>query len=622
MSKTDRTQRVVGFGVFELDLRSGDLRRNGAKVALQEQPLRLLELLLEYPGDLLTREEIEAQLWPGDTYGDHDHRLNNAVNKIRLALGDSAENPSFLETVPRRGYRFVAPVREVGGGASATRSHRAPRRPRVVWGVAAVVALVASLGSALWFASRMRSEPPQTRVMLAVLPFESIGNDTDDYIADGLTDEVILQLGRMSSTNLGVIARTSVTRYKATGKGVKRIGDELGVDYILEGTVRQEVDQLRITIQLVQVEQQTPLWSESYNRTRQDVFGVQRDIAQRASASLALAVLAPASGQSNPPTLNPSAHRSYLKARYFRDQGTEEGYHRAIDYFRLAVTEDPLFARSYAGLASCQCLIAGHGLEVIPPDVAMPRARELANKALGLDAGLAEAHAVLGMVRLKYEWDFLSAEESFLRAMELNPSSAQSYFWYSLYLDAMGRGEEAVLQARRARELDPIAKGAAANLGMQLVNAGRFEEASTEIANAFELDDEFWGTHWVHGNLHARQGNYAEAVTAYRDAVHLSGRNSVSLASLGSAYALAGRKPEAESVLEELREAGRDRYLSPAFIAVVHAGLGQTDAAFERLEEAFQMRSRYLVWLKVAPEYEPLRSDRRYEELVARIGLP
>ena len=622
MTQSGQGPRVFGFGVFEFHLHTGELRRHGVKVPLQEQPVQLLGLLLEHAPALVSREEIETQLWPGDAFGDLGHRLNNAVNKIRIAIGDSAENPRFLETVPRHGYRFTAPVHEVGRAPEGTSSTRPHQRSRVLKGAAAVLILGAATGSALWLSSRTHSEPAPDKIMLAVLPFSNIGGDpAEEYLADGLTEEVILQLGRLSSSQLGVIARTSVMPYKTTKKGIRRIGEELGVDYILEGSVRQELDQLRITTQLVSVDHQTPLWAESFDRSLEDVFSIQRDVAEHVSAALALAVLPPASGQPAPPTKSRAAHHAYLKARYFRDQGTEKGFYRARDYFRLAIAEDPHYARAYAGLASCQCLLAGHGLEVLPPDEAMPKAAELAYQALGLDPGLAEAQAVLGMVRMKYEWDFAGAEESFLRALELNPSYAQAHFWYSLYLEAMGRREEAVLQARLARELNPISKGATANLAMQLANAGRFEEASAEIAGALEFDAGFWGTHWVLGKLHAKQGDYTEATKAFQNAVDLSERNSVSLASLGFTHAVAGRRSEAEALLQELQDLGKERYVSPAFIAAIYAGLGQKDEAFRWLEEAFRLRSRYLVWLKVGSEYEQLRSDPRYQELIARIGL-
>ena len=623
MKQADQQPRILGFGVFELDLHTGELRRHGVKVPLQEQPLRLLGLLLEHPGNLVGREEIETQLWPGDSYGDLDHRLNNTVNKIRIALDDPAENPRFLETIKRRGYRFIAPVHEVGTAWEGTPSTRPAQRSWVLKGAAAVLLLATAFGLALWLSSRSPSEPVPDKIMLAVLPFKNIGSESaEDYLADGLTEEVILQLGQLSSSELGVIARTSVMPYKTTEKGIRRIGQELGVDYILEGSVRQQLDQLRITTQLVRVDDQTPLWAESYNRTLEDVFSFQQDVAERASASLALTFLAPTNSRPKPPTKSRAAHQAYLKARYFRDQGTEEGFYRATDYFRLAIAEDPLYARAYAGLASCQCLLAGYGLEVLAPDEAMPKAREFAEKALGLDAGLAEAHAVMGMVRMKYEWDFAGAEESFQRALQLNPSYAQAHSWYSIYLEAMGRGEEAVLQVRRALELKPISKGAAANLAMQLANASRFEEASAEIAQALELDAGFWGTHWVRGNLHAKQRDYAEATAAFQKAADFSERNSVTLTSLGFTHALAGRRSEAEALLKELQDLGKERYLSPAFIAGIYAALGQKDEAFRSLEEAFRFRSRYLVWLKVAPEYEQLRPDSRYQELVARIGLP
>ena len=623
MKPASRRPQVVGFGVFELDLHTGELLRRGVKVPLQEQPVRLLGLLLEHAGELVSREEIGTALWPEDAYGDLDHRLNNAVNKIRIALGDSAENPRFLETIKGRGYRFTAPVRQVAGIAQKqTSSIRPLLSSRARRRAAGGLILAGVLIPALWLSLRAPSQSSPDRIMLAVLPFKNIGpGTTEDYLADGLTEEVILQLGRLSSSQLGVIARTSVMPYKTSDQGIRGIGEELGVDYLLEGSVRQESDRLRIAIQLVGVDQQTPLWAESYNRTLEDIFSIQRDVAERVSASLALEVLSPVDGQPAAPTRSRAAHQAYMKARYFRDQGTEKGFNLAINYFRLAIAEDPSYAQAYAGLASCQCLLAGHGLEILPPDEAMPKARDLADKALGLDVRLAEAHAVLGMVRLKYEWDFAGAEESFLRALELNPSYAQAYVWYSLYLEAMGRGEEAVLHARTARELDPISKGAAANLAIQMLNVGRFEEASTQIVEALELDAGFWGTHWALGNLHARRGEYARAAAAFQDAVDFSRRNGVSLTSLGFTLARAGRRSEAEAVLRELQDLREKRYLSPAFIAAIYAGLGEKNEAFGWLEKAFRLRSRYLVWLKVAPEYEQLRSDPRYQELVARIGL-
>ena len=623
MKQAGQPPRILGFGVFELDRQTGELRRQGVKVPLQEQPLRLLGLLLERPGELISREEIEKQLWPGDAHGDLGHRLNNAANKIRIALDDPAENPRFLETIKRRGYRFMAPVHEVGTAGEGTPPTRPAQRSWLLKGAAAVLLLATALGLALWLSSRPFSGPVPDKIMMAVLPFKNIGSEgAEDYLADGLTEEVILQLGRLSSSELGVIARTSVMPYKTTEKGIRRIGQDLGVEYILEGSLRQESDRLRITTQLVRVADQTPLWAESYDRSLEDVFSFQRDVAERVSNSLALAVLPSTKGRPTPPTKSRSARNAYLKARYFRDQGTEEGFYRATDYFRLAIAEDPLYARAYAGLASCQCLLAGHGLEVLAPDEAMPKAREFAKKALGLDPGLAEAHAVMGMVRMKYEWDFAGAEESFLRALQLNPSYAQAHSWYSIYLEAMERGEEAVLQAKQALELDPISKGAAANLAMQLANEGRFEEASAEISKALELDAGFWGTYWVLGNLHAKRRDYAEATSAFQKAADFSKRNSVSLTSLGFAHALSGRRSEADTVLKELQDLGKDGYLSPAFIAGIHAGLGRKDEAFRSLEEAFRFRSRYLVWLKVAPEYEQLRPDPRYQELVSRIGLP
>ena len=295
MKQAGQPPRILGFGVFELDRQTGELRRQGVKVPLQEQPLRLLGLLLERPGELISREEIEKQLWPGDAHGDLGHRLNNAANKIRIALDDPAENPRFLETIKRRGYRFMAPVHEVGTAGEGTPPTRPAQRSWLLKGAAL---LATALGLALWLSSRPFSGPVPDKIMMAVLPFKNIGSEgAEDYLADGLTEEVILQLGRLSSSELGVIARTSVMPYKTTEKGIRRIGQDLGVEYILEGSLRQESDRLRITTQLVRVADQTPLWAESYDRSLEDVFSFQRDVAERVSNSLALAVLPSTKGR-------------------------------------------------------------------------------------------------------------------------------------------------------------------------------------------------------------------------------------------------------------------------------------------------------------------------------------
>ena len=428
-------------------------------------------------------------------------------------------------------------------------------------------------------------------------------------------------LGKLNPGRLGVIARTSVMQYKGTQKGVAQIGRELQVGYVLEGSVQREDERLRITTQFIDVGDETHLWSEVFEGEGQNMFALQETVARRVANSLAIEILSPSSAERTEPYTDPAAYEAYLKGRHFRATNSEEGFTRSIDYFQEAIRIDPNYASAYAGLASCYCLLAGHGLEVLPPSDAMPRAREAAMRALELDATEPEAHAVLGMVGLKYDWNFPAADGAFQRSIALNPSFSRGRLWYSIFLEAMGRFEEAVTQAQAGRDLDPLSLEANANLGLQLLHTGRSQEALGWIEEALELDIDFWGAHWVFGNYHLKVGSYREAVNEFRQAVALSDGNTVSLASLGHAYAIAGQESEANGVLSRLEELEERRYVSPALIAYIHAGLDETDLAFQRLEEAFEQRSRYLVWLKVAPEYEKLRSDPRYEMLLTRVGL-
>ena len=609
---------ILRFGDFELDSHSGELRKRGIRISFQNQLFELLTLLVERPGELVTREDIRDRLWPGEEFGDLDHRLNIAINKIRQALQDSAEVPRFVETVPLRGYRFIAPVERVGQAVSRKR----PTLPlRIKVGVAAsLFALLAGYFVVQSFQST--DDVLSAQIRIAVLPFDNFTGDPEqEYFSDGFTEEVTAELGQLNPRLLGVIARTSVMSYKGTQKGVEEIGQELQVDYVLEGSVRREDERVRVTTQLIEVRDETHLWSEVFEGELQNMLALQSTVAKGVANFLEIEVLSSSPARPSEPYTDPAAYEAYLKGHYFRARHSEENFRRSIDYFQEAIQIDTNYASAYSGLASCYCLLAGHGLEVLSPSDAMPRAREAAMKALKLDDTEAEAHAVMGMVGLKYDWDFSAADRAFQKAIELNPSLARARQWYSIFLEAMGRFEEAVIQAKMGRDLDPLSLGANLNLGLQLLHTGRSREALRWIEEALELDPDFWGTHWALGNYYREQSRYRDAIDEFRQAVALSDGNTVSLASLGYAYALSGQRSEALNVVSRLEELEEQRYVSPAFIGYIHAGLDETDLAFERLEEAFQQRSRYLAWLKVAPEYEKLRSDPRYQQLLTRIGL-
>jgi TolB-like protein/DNA-binding winged helix-turn-helix (wHTH) protein len=438
---------VIRFGVFELDLAAGELRKSGIKVRLQEQPFQILSLLLERPGQVVTRDEIQQKLWPDGTFVDFEHSLNAAVKRLREALEDSADNPQFVETVPRRGYRFIYPV-----------EGHAARSRRWVWALAlaALPALltlllalnVGGLRDRLW----PRADSPAKRIMLAVLPCDNLSGDPEqEYFSDGMTDEMIAQLGRLQPARLGVIARTSAMHYKGTDKHVDEIGRELGVEYILECSVRREGDRVRITAQLIQVSDQTHLWAASYERELAGIFAIQSEVSRQIARSLEVELLpAERARPSGAGTINPEAYEAYLKGRYFWNKRTEEGIKKSLDYFQQAVARDPDYALAYSGLADAY--LVGIFVGYLPSQDNHPKGLAAALRAVELDDTLAEAHASLANFEIG---NWLVEEKELKRAIELNPNYAPARIWYAMHLSARGRHEEALAEGKKALELDP-----------------------------------------------------------------------------------------------------------------------------------------------------------------------
>ena len=453
---------MLRFGTYEVDLRAGELRKSGVKIKIQEKPFQILAALLERPGEVVTREELHQRLWPPNTFVDFDGSLNAATNKLREALGDSADNPRFVETLPRRGYRFVAPVEKpveaaeaaVGAGTSQSLTpspkggtalfENAPPMERAAEGgatlrrddryktrfwltlcaVGAVAVASYLLLPRLWEPSGSRTPPPPSgRIMLGVLPFENYTGDPEQqYFVGGLTEEVIAQLGRLNPQRLGVMARTSTAAFKASARPIAQMGQELGIDYAVEGSVRRENDRVRITVQVIDVRDRTHTWVEDYEQQLNGILELQTQIAGFITRSLALKLL-----DDDPPqaeaaeTTNATAYEAYLKGRYFREQITERGFRKGIEYFERAISEDSRYARAYSGLAGCYCLLGGHGMEVERPSDVLPRAKEAAQQALELDGSLAEAHGVLGIIALKFDWDLEEAQRRFRRAHGVEP---------------------------------------------------------------------------------------------------------------------------------------------------------------------------------------------------------
>ena len=635
---------LVRFGVFQLDLRTGELRKGGVRINLPDQPFQVLKTLLDRPGELVTREELRQRLWSAETFVDFEHGLNAAVRRLRDALGDSAEAPLFIETLPRRGYRFIAPVIqqpaaqtaepsrpgvESVGAASPTSEEKPARQLRpVVWRMVAAVGLMAVAvlwvsGYRPWSPAARQSTSASGRFLVAVLPFENLTGDPDqEYIGDGMTEELIAQLGRTDPSRLGVIARTSAMQFKNTTKRADQIGSELGVNYLLEGSVRTTGSRVRIAVQLIETQRQSQLWAEQYERDAGNLLTLQREVAEaiarQITTSLAIAPLHISDARRH--STNAEAYEHYLRGRYYWSKNTADRLQQAMEHFHRAIELDPSYALAYSGLADTYTLLGADGFS--PMSEAYPLGRTAALKALELDDTLGEAHNSLAAITADYYWDWAEAERHFKRAIALNPNYEPALRFYSFYLAAMGRIDEALDFAERARRLDPVSPEAQMNLGVILYFARRYDEAVEEITEALELAPDFGPAHVMLGRVYVAKGAPDRAVEELERAQSLMGRRPDVVTPYAYALARAGREREARTMLDGLRQLSKPRPAAPFRVAMVHIALGETDRAFEWLEKALETRDWQMALLKVEPAFDVLRSDQRFAALVGRVGLP
>jgi len=655
MADRPQTKRILRFGVFELDTHAGELFKHGIRIKIQDQPFQVLVMLLDRTGEVVTREELRQHLWTEQTFVDFDHSLNIAVNKLRDCLSDSADSPRFVETLPRRGYRFLVPVtctvmeqtapamkKEKSATASPAKGSAAlplpeesaketsvadlpaaaaaPRRfPAWVMALGAVLAL--ALGGWLWQASRKPNGGPARKIVLAVLPLESLSSAPgEEYFISGLHDEMISQLGRMHSARLGVIARTSVLQYANTRKSIQEIGRELNVDYVLEGTVRQSLDRIRITVQLIKVSDQTPMWSEQFERMVADVIAIQGDVARRVADSLALELLPDErAAMERAATGNMGAYEDYLRGRFNWNQRTEEGFLKAIVYFEDAARKDPGFALAYAGLADSYNLMAGYAFQ--PAAQAYPKAKAAAAKALELDPHLPEAHAAMGFARLYFDWDWTGAEKAFQLALAANPNLASARQWYGEHLHAMGRLEEADVQFRRALEIDPFSLPLNDDLGWLLLSRKSNNEAVEQFAKTRGLDPG-WGASYASGAFAlARAGRAEEGLRLLEELRRAHGETTNYLETLGYVQAVAGKKGDAHRTIKNLLVRTRATNVSDYTLALIYLGLGDTEKALASLQRGGERRDPWMLWLKIHPEWDGLRADKRFQELLRKMGL-
>lgn len=649
--------KVVRFGKCEVDLRSGELWKNGLRTKLPEQPRQILAMLLENAGDVVTREALRTTLWPCDTFVDFEHSLNTAVMRLREVLGDSSGSPRYVETLLRRGYRFVAPIEEIAAPTQMDRLGNkypllpGPHQEQVAsvdgfiartrglgprlkkWGVARTliaIALIANglVGIAVLSVRLTRplkateGQVDQTQ-SIVVLPLENVSGDKDqDYFADGMTDELIAGLAKVGS--LRVLSRTTAMAYRGTHKPLSEIARDLHVSSVVEGTVLRSGNRVRITAELIQASTDRHLWAETYETEIGDILSLQNRVASAIVKEVSIK-LTPEE-QQRLATVRPvlaESYEDYLKGNYYyANNRSAEGLAKAIEYFQRAIQADPNNALAYAGLSNCYATIGSSLVGTMPSLEAAAKSRAAALKALEIDDNLAEAQVALANVRIKYDWDWAAAERGFQRAIELKPSYSTAYQRYSLYLMAMGRTQESVALVTHARELDPLSVSTNFSLGWRLYMARQYDEAIVQLLNTIDLDPTLAVAHLILGEAYEEKQLYPQALEELQKATVISNRAPLMLAALGHAYARTGRRAEAEVILAQLFERSKTENVSPFVIASIYEGLGDREKALNWLDKAYQDRSNALVFLKVDPELDTLRSHPRFRELQRKLNLP
>jgi len=567
-------RQVVRFGAYEADLRAGELRKNGLRIRLSEQPFQVLTILLEHPGEVVAREELQKRLWPDGTFVDFEQGLNAAVKRLREVLDDSADTPHLIETVPRRGYRFMG-----------------------------------SLGSS---SGRIQS--------LAVLPLENLSGDPEqEYFAEGLTEALINTLAKIGA--LRVTSRTSAMQYRKTDKNMPQIARELNVDAIVEGTVLRSDDRVRISVQLVDGHADTHLWAESYDRDLRDILALHSEVARAIAREIRVKLTAVDQARfADARPVEPKAYEAYLKGRYYWNRRSGDGFGKAVQHFQQAIAKDATCALAHAGLADCHSLLGAWGR--IPPEEGCRKAKELAIEALELDNSLAEAHASLAFATMWYDYDFLTAEQEFERSIELNPRYAMGHSWFGFYLAMMGRYEEAYTEITRALRIDPHSSAIHYAFGFLYWSWRRYDQAIEQYEKALALEPANAIAHGFLCLAYLSKSLYKPAIGAAQKSVQLSQGASSFVALVGEAYAAAGCREEAHKVLEQLQEVSKHQYVTPYLVARIYSALGDKDEAFRWLEVGYREHEALMVTLNTDPRMDELRSDRRFQNLMGRMNFP
>lgn len=657
--------RFYEFGPFRLDLARRVLLRSGEIVPLAPRLFETLEVLVENRGRLIDKDELMAKLWPDTIVEEANLTVN--VSALRRALGDSVGEHKYILTVPARGYRFVAEVKEALEDHSSSEAQRGlrsdedsedaakreqmprsekissrsesaqrelilpvklkpaefPRNRRMRRKAAALGLLliggVAVIGYSLIAARNRQSKAASGFKLIAVLPFKVVGgSDADEYLGIGMADGLITRLGGIKQ--IRVRPTNTVLKYAKAEQDPAAAGRELDVDAVLAGSIRKSGDKVRITVQLVSVESGVPVWAEMYDDKISDVFALEDRVSSRAADSLVLNLTREERERvTRQPTGNTEAYDAYVNGRYFLFKGTAEGAKRSMSFFQRAIQIDPSYAQAYAGLADSYVSLGNIRVGASPPSEVMPQAKAAALKALELDDSLAETHAALALIHMRYDWDWPGAEQEFKRALEISPEDAAIHLWHSLYLSGMGRHDDAMKEIQRAKDLDPPSAMTVASSGMICYHARRYDQAISECFKALEMDPNNGLARGYLGGAYEQQGKYKEAINEL-DQVASTFPDSA-LQALGHVYAMAGRRGDALKILDRMKERSKQKYYPAYYMAIIYAGLGENERALEWLGKAFAERSGALLYLNVDPRFDRLRLHPGFRNLLRQMKL-
>ena len=649
------------FGPFRLDLSERQLFRDGKPLSMTPKAFETLVMLVRKSGRIVEKDDLLAEVWK-DTFVE-EANISRHIWMLRKTLGENENGQSYIETIPRRGYRFIADVKEVGNGGdqlvverrSITRitaeeedevasqkneiaqdfslqppaaSGKKQKWMGLRWGLGFGVFCALMIGLVALYHTWTSRETKRSEAYLAVtvaprsiavLPFKTIGTEGDnEYLGMGMTDALIT---RLSNVGQITVRPTSVVRkYVGVEKEPVSAGQELKVESVLEGSIQRSGDRIRVTVQLVRVSDGAEVWADKFDDQFTNVFAVQDSISEKMAEALQLKLTGEEQKRLRKRyTESVEAYQLYLKGQYEWNKVTQEDLQKAIEYNNQALEKDPNYALAYAGLSKSYIAL---GNSYLPPNEAFPKAKAHAAKALAIDETLAEAHETMGAVRLMYDWNWTEAERELKRAQALNPNGADAHHLYGYYLNAMGRLDEAKAEMNQAQELDPLAPMTNSDVGVDFYYARQYDEAIAQNEKTINLEPHFFIAYLWLGQAYEQKKMYAKAIETFQKGIDLAERHPQLIASLGRAYALSRDRDKAQKYLDELREMSKRRYVSPYLFAVVYDGLGDKEQAFAWLDKAYQDRSFFLIWLKVEPRFDPLRSDPRFTDLLRRVGLP